>query len=202
MKKILSCCPVVCKEVRSLVPSDFQFQPGKPISTFDANIYWLQESETTVSMDSGSEKNHHVGKFDDRDGYLTSIDHAYRLGKQIISAYELNTFSSDCLKIQVDIFQTPVFELFSNEVRFSWAKGANWRQYESVADDWNELEHSNQALSSKNVLRKMKRKTLLNKHMVFSSKMPSNQYLESIVKFKETWHAESADKPNYSKRRK
>ena len=202
MKKILSCCPVVNKEVRSLVPSDFQFQPGKPVSTFDASIYWLQESETTVSMYAGNEQIQYFGKFDDRDGYLTSIDQAYRLGKQVISAYDLNTFASNSLQIKTDIFQTPVFELFSKEIKFSWGKGNNWRQYESVADDWHELQHSDMAISSKNVLRPMKRKTLLNKHLLFSSKMPSHKYLESIEAFKEKWNVESADKPNYSKSRK
>jgi hypothetical protein len=202
MKKILSCCPVVNKEVRSLVPSDFQFQPGKPVSAFVANIYWLQESETTVSIGSEVEDTHCFGTFDDRDGYLSSIEHAYRQGKQIINAYDLGAFTSECLKITTDIIQTPVFELFSHEVKFSWGKEGNWRQYESIADDWNELEHNNKPLSSKNILKPMKRKILLHKHTVFSSKVSCNQQLNLIEKFKEKWNVTSEDKPNYSKRRK
>ena len=202
MKKILSCCPVVNKEIRSLVPSNFQFQPGKPVSAFDASIYWLQESEVSLNFYNGNKLLQNFGTFDDRDGYLTSLDHAYRLAKQIIAANGLNTFSSECLKVKIDITQTPVFELFTEEVKFSWGRNATWRQYESVADDWNEIEFSDQVISSKNVLKPMKRKAVLQQHLVFSSKIPSSQFLNAIDVFKKKWQVQTEDKPNYSKRRK
>ena len=201
MKKILSCCPVVNKEIRHLLPSNFQFQPGKPVSAFEANIYWLQESESSVQLISGGKPNRTMGSFDDRDGYLSSIEQAYRLCEKLMDAYDLHTFSADVLQIQVDLIQTPVFELFTKEIKFSWGKGNNWRQYECVSKDWNEIQHPNQAISSKNVLKPMKQHFLLRKYVAFSSKTPVNKQISAIKDFKKKWQVQSADQPSYSKNR-
>ncbi|MFT7109377.1 MAG: hypothetical protein ACI843_001037 [Psychrobacter glaciei] len=202
MKKLLSCCPVVDKETVSLIPADFQFQPGKPLSAFDASIYWLQESESSVSLISSNQSTQYFGKYDDKDGYLTSLDQAYRLAKQINSTYDFSLDASDLLQVQIDIFQTPVFELFSQDIKFSWNKGTNWRQYESVADDWVEIQHPNQPISSKNVLRPMKRKVLLHQHTVFSSDLAADKHIETVQEFKKQWHVIASEQPRYSKNRK
>jgi hypothetical protein len=202
MKKLLSCCPVVDKETVSLIPADFQFQPGKPVSAFDASIYWLQESESTVSLTSDNKPTQYFGKYDDKDGYLTSLDPAYRLAKQIISTYDFGLNPTDLVQVKIDIFQTPVFELFSQDIKFSWSKSTNWRQYESVADDWIEIQYPDQPISSKNVLRPMKRKILLHQHTVFSSDLATEKHLETVQKFKKLWHAIASEQPKYSKNRK
>ncbi|MFT6152881.1 MAG: hypothetical protein ACJA0E_001383 [Bermanella sp.] len=202
MKKLLSCCSVVNKETVSLIPANFQFQPGKPLSAFEAGIYWLQESEANVSLTSDNKSTQYFGKYDDRDGYLTSLDQAYRLGKQIISTYDFGLNISEVVQVQIDIFQTPVFELFSQDLKFSWGKGSNWRQYESVADDWVEVQYPDQAISSKNVLRPMKRKVLLHQHTVFNSETTSTKHLDLVKKFKEEWSVIAAEQPKYSKIRK
>lgn len=202
MKKILSCCPVVNKETRHLIPADFQFQPGKPVSAFNASIYWLQESESHILLLSGGKPNRVMGCFDDRDGYLSSIEQAYKLCKQLMNAYDLHTFSADDLQIQINLIQTPVFELFSQDIKFSWGKRQNWRQYECVAKDWNEIQSPNTPLSSKNVLKPINRKFLLEKHVLFSSKSPIKKQISSMKDFKKKWHVQSALQPSYSKNRK
>jgi hypothetical protein len=202
MKKLLSCCSVVNKETVSLIPANFQFQPGKTLSALNASIYWLQESEATVSLTSDNNSTQYFGKYDDRDGYLTSLDQAYRLGKQIISSHDFGSNVSDLLKVKIDIFQTPVFELFSQDIKFSWGKGSDWRQYESVANDWIEIEYPDQAISSKNVLRPMKRKVLLHQYSVFSSETASIKHLDLVEKFKSKWSVIAADQPKYSRNRK
>lgn len=193
---------MVNHEVISLIPSDFQFQPGKPVSAFNASIYWLQESEATVVLTNNQKKQQFLAHFDDRDGYLSSIDQAYRLANQIIVASNLNTFSAETVEIRVELIQTPVFELFAHEIKFSWGKDGHWRQYECVADDWCQIEHPDTALSSKNVLKPVKRKTLLHKHTMFHSRIPKEQQLITIEAFKETWNVASANLPSYSKHRK
>lgn len=187
MKKILSCCPVVDKETRQLIPLNFQFQPGKPVSALNASICWLQESISHVHLISGKKSSQLMGIFDDKDGYLTSIEHAYRLCKQLISAHDLHTFSTDIVQIQVTLIQTPVFELFSQNVRYSWGRNQNWRQYDVVAGDWYEIQHPDQALSSQNVLKPIKQKQLLTNYVVFSSKNPEKRHLSDIQAFQEKW---------------
>jgi hypothetical protein len=202
MKKILSCCPVVDKETVSLIPADFQFQPGSPLSAFDASIYWLQESESSVSLTSGNQSTQYFGKYDDKDGYLTSLDQAYRLANKIINTHDFSLNPSDLVQVKVDIVRIPVFELFSQDIKFSWNKGTNWRQYESVADDWIEIQYPNQPISSKNVLRPMKRKILLHQHTVYSSDVATEQHLDMVQEFKKQWHVVASEQPSYAKNRK
>jgi hypothetical protein len=202
MKKLLSCCPVVNKEVINLIPVDFQFQPGKPLSAFEASIYWLQESEATVCLTSTNKPTQYFAKYDDREGYLSSLDQAYRLGKQIATTYDFNTYPNDTVQIKIDLFQTPVFELFSQKIKFSWGKDTNWRQYETVADNWVEIEHPDKPISSKNVLRPIKRRILLHQHSVFNSDTPGSICLSAVDSFKKEWSATPTEQPMYSKSRK
>jgi hypothetical protein len=187
MKKLLTCCPVADTENLNLIPRDFQFQPGHPISAFDAQVHWIQESEARVCITQGAELASYNGRYTDREGYLSSLDQAYRECRHLMEINELNAFSPNGLQIQVDVFRTPVFDLFSRDIKFSWDKHTNWKQYDVVAEDWCEIQFPDQAISSKNVVKPIKRKIMLSKHLVWHSKLPINEHMDAITEFKEKW---------------
>ena len=187
MKKWLTCCPVAKAQTLQLIPVDFQFQPGKPVSAWEAEVEWVQESESTVCLTLGNEIVKFGGRYTDREGYLSSVDEAFRESRHLMNVHDINAFTPQGIQIQVDIIQTPVLKLFSKEVKFSWDKHAHWRQYDLVADSWCELQHPNQPISPKNVIKPIKKKILLQKHVAWHTKMPINLYIEAIEKFKANW---------------
>jgi hypothetical protein len=187
MKKLLTCCPIAHTEQLNLLPSDFQYISGKPVSAFNAQVHWVQESEARVCVTQGADISSFAGRYSDREGYLSSIDHAYRECRQLMEINELDAFSPRGLQIQVDIFRPPVFDLFSRDIKFSWDKHTNWRQYDVVAEDWCELQHPDTPISAKNMIKPVKRKVLVNKHLVWHSKLPVDEHIEAIEVFKEKW---------------
>ena len=187
MKKLLTCCPIAETEHLNLIPSNFQYQPGHPVSAFNAEIHWVQESEARVCITQGSEIASYSGRYTDREGYLSSVDQAYRECKHLMDVNELNAFSPNGLQIQVDVFRTPVFDLFSRDIKFSWDKHTHWRQYDVVAEDWCELQTPDAPISPRNMVKPMKRKMLVSKNLAWHSKLPINEHMDAINDFKEKW---------------
>lgn len=177
-----------------LIPADFQFQPGKPVSAFHANVWWLQESESTVCLRDEKQRVHTLNRYTDREGYLSSIDQAIRECIHLTRGYNLTTDSSTCAFIQMNITQTPVFELFTQEVKFSWDRHTNWRQYEVVSSDWNQIQHPDQPISTRNVVRPIKNKKLVDQEVIWRSNMPMNESMKSVKAFKARWEIEDTKK--------
>lgn len=65
------------------------------------------------------------GRYGDTEGYLSLVDQAYRESKELINSYQLNSKSRDNIQVQVNIVLTPVFELFSQDIKFSWDRNAS-----------------------------------------------------------------------------
>jgi len=187
MKKILSCCPVASIESLHLIPADFQFQPGKPVSALNTNVWWLQESEAMVCMHDASQHIQYINRYTDREGYLSSIDQAIRECIHLSKGYNLDTRSNESVFIQVDITLTPVFELFSQEVKFSWNKKTNWRQYEVVSNDWCQIQYPDHPISTHNVVKPVKNKRLVQQEVVWDSNKTVDQAMKSVKAFKEKW---------------
>ncbi|EAT12856.1 hypothetical protein HF888_02550 [Bermanella marisrubri] len=198
MKKLLSCCPVAKEEFLHLIPRDFQFQPGRDMSAWQAKVWWLQESQAQVCMMRGKQLMAYGGIYTDREGYLSSVDQAYRECKQMVASYSLTERSMDSVQIRVDIRQIPVFPLFSKPVKFSWDKHNPWHQYEQVAGYWNELEHPDQPISPKNLVRPINIHTLLQEHVIWHSKLPQKEHMSVLEKFKECWHLEPLEEQMHS----
>jgi len=190
MKKILSCCPVASIESMHLIPADFQFQPGKPVSALNTNVWWLQESEAMVCMHDLSQRIQYVNRYTDREGYLSSIDQAIRECMHLSKGYDLNTQSTENVFIQVDITLTPVFELFSQEVKFSWNKKTNWRQYEVVSNDWCQIQYPDHPISTHNVVKPVRNKKLVSQEVVWDSNLPIDRSMKNVRAFKEKWTIE------------
>jgi len=192
MKKLLSCCPVARDETLHLIPNDFQFVPGKNVSAWHAKVWWLQESSAQVCMMRGKQLMAYGGHYEDRDGYLSSVDQAYRECRQVMASYKLTEDSIDSLQIRVEMVQIPVFPLFAEPIKFSWDKRNPWRQYDQVAGYWSELQYPDQPISPKNVIRPVKVQTLLQDHVIWHSRLPQKEQLEVIETFKSCWHIETA----------
>ncbi|WP_283787839.1 hypothetical protein QNI23_013940 [Bermanella sp. WJH001] len=187
MKKILSCCPVASIETVHLIPADFQFKPGIPVSTFEANIWWLQESEANVCLRDESQTLHYLSRYTDREGYLSSIDQAIRECMHLSRGYELSSDSLERVLIQMSITQTPVFELFSQEVKFSWDKHTNWRQYEVVSNDWNQIQYPDKPISTHNVVKTIRNKKLIEQAVIWDSSHSLNDAMKNVKAFKASW---------------
>lgn len=194
MKKILSCCPVASIESMHLIPADFQFKPGVPVSAFTANVWWLQESEANVCMRDESQKLHYISRYTDREGYLSSIDQAIRECMHLSRGYELSTDSLDSVLIQMSIIQTPVFELFSQEVKFSWDKHTNWRQYQVVSNDWNQIQYPDKPISTHNVVKTIRNKKLIEQDVIWDSSQALNDAMKKVKAFKAHWAIEDLKK--------
>ncbi len=190
MKKILSCCPVASVESMNLIPADFQFQPGKPVSAFQANVWWLQESEASVCMRDENQRIHHINRYTDREGYLSSIDQAIRECIHLRRGYELEIDSVKNAFIQMDITLTPVFELFSQEVKFSWNRHTNWRQYEVVSNDWCQLQYPDHPISTQNVVKPVKNKKLVEQEVIWHTNQTMDDAMKVVKAFKEKWAME------------
>ncbi|GAA6135627.1 hypothetical protein NBRC116188_24170 [Oceaniserpentilla sp. 4NH20-0058] len=187
MKKILSCCPVASIESMHLIPADFQFQPGKPVSALKTQVWWLQESESTVCMRDASQPIQFLNHYTDREGYLSSVDQAIRDCTHLCKGYELKTTSTESVFIKIDITLTPVFELFSQEVKFSWDKKTNWRQYEVVSNDWCQIQYPDHPISTHNVVKPVKNKKLVDNEVIWHSNQSIDQAMEGVKAFKEKW---------------
>lgn len=187
MKKILSCCPVANIESMHLIPADFQFQPGKPVSALNANVWWIQESESMVCMRDQSQRIHYINRYTDREGYLSSIHQAISECVHLCKGYRLDVNSSEAVFIQVDITLTPVFELFSQEVKFSWNSKTNWRQYEVVSNDWCQIQYPDHPISAHNVVKPVKNQKLVSQQIVWSSNQRIDEAMKSVKTFKEKW---------------
>ena len=187
MKKILSCCPIAAYETMHLVPANFQFQPGKAVSALTAKVCWLQETEATVLLCHGDQVALYGGRYGDREGYLSAVDQAFREGKQLINSYQLDSKSRDNIRIEVSIVRTPVFELFSQDIKFSWDKQANWRQYDRVAHDWMQIQYPDQPISNHNLVRPIKPVAMLEQEVIWSSRLDPSQHLDTIRDFKDKW---------------
>lgn len=187
MKKILSCCPIASVESMHLIPADFQFKPGKPVSAFQANIWWLQESDAIVCMQDASKKIHFINRYTDKDGYLSSIPQAIQECIHLCKGYEITPQSLESIFIQVDITLTPVFELFSQEIKFSWNKKTNWRQYEVVSNDWSQIQYPDHPISSNNVVKPVKDKKLVNQEVIWHSNQHTDTAMKTVKAFKEKW---------------
>lgn len=194
MKKILSCCPVASIETMNLIPANFQFQPGKPVSAFQANIWWIQESEASVFMRDEKQRIHHFNRYTDREGYLSSIDQAIRECIHLTRGYNLSVNSQEGVFIQMNISQTPVFELFTQEVKFSWDRHTNWRQYEVVSNDWSQLQYPDQPISTHNVVRPVKDKKIVNQEVIWHSNQSMDDAMASVKAFKLQWALEDNKK--------
>ena len=187
MKKILSCCPIAAFETMHLVPANFQFQPGKAVSALTAKVCWLQETEATVLLCHGEQVAKYGGRYGDTEGYLSAVDQAFRESKQLINSYQLNSKSRDNIQIQVSIVRTPVFELFSQDIKFSWDRNANWRQYDRVAHDWMQIQYPDQPMSNHNVVRPVRPMIMLDQKTIWSSRLDESQYLDTVRDFKDKW---------------
>ncbi len=177
-----------------LIPANFQFQPGKPVSAFHANVWWLQESEASVCMRDDKQRIHHFNHYTDREGYLSSIDQAIRECSHLTRGYNLTIDSNESIFIQMSIIQTPVFELFTQEVKFSWDRHTNWRQYEVISSDWNQIQHPDQPISTHNVVRPIKNKVLVDKDVIWESNQSINDAMKSVKAFKVQWALEDTKK--------
>lgn len=187
MKKILSCCPIAAYETMHLVPADFMFQPGKAVSALTAKVCWLQETEASVLLCHGEQVAMYGGRYGDSDGYLSSVDQAFREAKQLLQSYQLTSVSRDNIRIEVNIVRTPVFEMFSQDIKFSWDKNTNWRQYDRIANNWMEIQHPDEPISNRNMVRPIKPATVLEQEMIWSSRMDPEDHLDTIRNFKDKW---------------
>ncbi|MFY0701739.1 MAG: hypothetical protein JXR04_13045 [Bermanella sp.] len=187
MKKILSCCPVASIETMNLIPANFQFQPGKPVSAFQANVWWIQESEASVCMRDHKQRIHHLNRYTDREGYLSSIDQAIRECIHLTRGYNLSISSLESVFIEMNIIQTPVFELFSQEIKFSWDRHTNWRQYEVVSNEWSQLQYPDKPISPHNVVRPVKDKKILGQKVIWHSNQSMNDAMAYVKEFKLEW---------------
>lgn len=194
MKKILSCCPVASIESMHLIPANFQFRPGKPVSTFHANVWWLQESDAYVCMRDDNQRVHCLNHYSDREGYLSSIDQAIRECIHLTQGYNLNIDSVENAFIQMSITQTPVFELFTQEVKFSWDRHTNWRQYEVVSNDWSQLQYPDKPISTHNVVKPIKDKKLVDEEIIWNSNISMNDAMEQVKIFKAKWALDDSQK--------
>ena len=190
MKKILSCCPVARVESMHLIPADFQFQPGKPVSALSANVWWIQESESMVCMRDNGQRIRYINRYTDREGYLSSINQAISECVHLCKGYNLNLRSSESVFIQVDLTLTPVFELFSQEVKFSWNKKTNWRQYEVVSNDWCQIQYPDHPISAHNVVKTVKNKKLVDQQIIWESNQTMDDAMKKVKAFKEKWALE------------
>ncbi|MGR6872677.1 hypothetical protein ACU6U9_10305 [Pseudomonas sp. HK3] len=190
MKKILSCCPIASIETMHLIPANFQFKPGMPVSAFHANVWWLQESEANVCMRDESQRLHYLNRYSDREGYLSSIDQAIRECIHLSRGYNLSTESISSVFIQMSITQIPVFELFSQDIKFSWDKHTNWRQYEVVSNDWSQIQYPDKPISTHNMVREVKDKKLIEHVVIWNSNQSTNNALKSVKEFKAAWALE------------
>lgn len=174
-------------ETMHLIPADFQFQPGKPVSALNTQVWWLQESESTVCMRDNSQRIQYVNHYTDREGYLSSADQAIRDCIHLCKGYALETNSRESAFIKIDITLTPVFELFSQEVKFSWNKKTNWRQYEVVSNDWCQIQYPDHPISTHNVVKPVKNKKLVDQEVIWHSNQSMDQAMKSVKAFKEKW---------------
>jgi hypothetical protein len=194
MKKILSCCPIASIETMHLIPADFQFKPGMPVSALKANVWWLQESEAHICMRDESQRLHYLNRYSDREGYLSSMDQAMRECMHLSRGYNLSSSSLNSVFIQIDITQTPVFELFSQEIKFSWDKHTNWRQYEVVSDDWSQIQYPDHPISTHNVVNVVKNKKIVELEVIWDSGQSINDAMKSVKEFKARWALEDMKK--------
>lgn len=199
MKKILSCCPIASVETMHLIPADFQFTPGMPVSALEANVWWLQESEANICMRDESQRLHYLSRYSDREGYLSSMDQAMRECMHLSRGYKLSANSLSSVFIQMDITQTPVFELFSQDIKFSWDKHTNWRQYEVVSYDWSQIQYPDKPISTHNVVKVIKNRKLVELEVIWDSGQSINDAMKSVKEFKARWALEDMKK-NLDKR--
>jgi len=167
------------------------------VSAFQANVWWLQESEASVCMRDSTQRIHHISRYTDREGYLSSIDQAIRECVHLCRGYDLTIDGVESAFIQMDITLTPVFELFSQEIKFSWDRHTNWRQYEVVSNDWCQLQYPDQPISTQNVVKPVKNKKLVEQQVVWHSNQSMDESMEVVKLFKEKWELNT---PNQKKR--
>ncbi len=178
MAKFISCCPVALEQKVLLVAANQLTDPNALTQAQPRTLSWVQESESSVLMMHGRQVLKYGSRFNDRNGYLTSVTDAYREARQLAEYYELDKDSFESIIVNVRFIRIPVFENQEQQVRFSWRQ--TYRQYEVVDQHW-------QAFDLKKHPLLIRREIHAENITAWSSKQHMHNSRDALHDFREYW---------------
>ena len=95
-------------------------------------VSWLQEAEASVLMVHGRQVLRYGGVFNDRNGYLTSLEDAFREARQLASCYELNEHSFESVIVELRFIRIPVLAPNKPPLKLAWNSEHPYFQYDLV----------------------------------------------------------------------
>jgi hypothetical protein len=148
----------------------------------EADIHWLQESETTISFLHGGKEIKKFCTHNDYYGYLTSIDHSET--QHYADTYSVNQQSTLEIACVTKVFQNPV--IFTDEDREHNEKSHYTKQrMTSVAGQWRQkAEHDGEVYYPSIEQR------VLVEQVTWSSKNDTAANAELAEAFKKAWAVE------------
>jgi len=189
MAKFISCCPVALEQKVLLVAANQLTDPNALAHAPTHTLAWIQESESCVLMMHGRQVLKYGSRFNDRNGYLTSLTDAYREARQLAEYYELDQDSFESIIVSVRFIRIPVFQIQDSNVRFSWRQ--TYRQYELLDQTWQAFDTNKHPLL-------IRRETLADNVTAWSSKLHMHNSRDTLHNFRERWDFSKPSRRRYT----
>lgn len=125
--------PVVKREIKTL----FQVVEVGGIQTthsFEREILWLQETETTVEFHHGDKLLRAAGTTNDFYGYFTSVD--IENAESIAKSYSINPDSSLELLLSTRVYLKPAYESPEDAAKNASIPSSIKAQYSNIPNNW------------------------------------------------------------------